>query len=73
MTKDPLDAAKQTLVELHADTMRGELRLRRMHGAGADHFLTRINQALPKMTDADLDGYAREAGALMAMRNGARP
>lgn len=68
-----LDAAKQTLAQLHADTMREEFRLRRMHGAGADHFLPRIDQALPTMTDADLDGYHREAGALMAVRNGARP
>jgi len=66
---DPLKAAQQTLAELHADTMREEIRLRRMHGAGADHFLSRMNKALPTMKDEDLDGYTREAGALSAMRS----
>jgi hypothetical protein len=48
---NPLAAAQQTLAELHADTMREELRLLRMQGAGANHFQQRINQALAAITE----------------------
>jgi hypothetical protein len=42
-------------------------------GAGADRFLTRLNANIHQMGDDELDGYARVAGAPMAMRNGAPP
>ena len=53
---NPLAAAQQTLAELHADTMREELRLRRMHGAGADNFFQARGRDIPRMGNDDLDG-----------------
>jgi len=69
----PLAASRRLLAEIHTETQQEEKRLHLMHTAGADHFSERLNQALPTLTDADLDGYTREAGALAAMKDGDRP
>jgi hypothetical protein len=69
---DPLVAPRRLLAEIHAETQHEEKRLRLMHTAGMDHFSQGLAKAVPTMTDADLDGYTREAGALAAMREGRR-
>ena len=72
MTQDPLAQAKRLLAELHAETQHEERRLHQMHTVGHDHFHQRLNKAVPTLTDGDLDGYTREAGALAAMSAGRR-
>lgn len=60
---DPLAVPRRLLAEIHAETLHEEKRLRLMHTAGMDHFSQGLAMAVPAMTDADLDGYTREAGA----------
>jgi hypothetical protein len=55
-------------LELHTQVLHEEVRLRKMHTHGADHFLQALNKGLPQMGDEDLDGYTREAGAQASMR-----
>ena len=64
---DALDAPRRLLAELDAETRQEEARLQTMLSQGHDFFHSRIHQALPQMGDHDLDGFAREAGALAAM------
>ena len=59
---DPIAAAQKHLAELHADVLREEVRLRKMHGA--DHFHQPMAQALPHLGNDGLDND-REAGAPM--------
>ena len=72
MPQDPLATPRRLLAELHAETQLEERRLHKMHTAGVDHFAQGLAKGLPQMGDGDLDGYAREAGALAAMREGRR-
>lgn len=64
---DALAAPRRLLAELDAETRQEERRLQAMLTDGHDHFHSRIHRALPQMGDHDLDGFAREAGALAAM------
>ena len=66
---DPLAVPRRLLAELDAETRQEEHRLHTMLTDGHDYFHSRIHQALPQMGDHDLDGFAREAGALASMVN----
>lgn len=69
---DPLDTARTTLAQIHAETVQQESILRQMHTEGLDHFQPGMLKAAAELTDGDLDNYTREAGALAAMQEGRR-
>lgn len=51
MTTDPLAHAKQTLAELHAETVQQGGILHQMHTEGLDHFHAGTRKAAQELTD----------------------